>query len=141
MPELAALTGSYSQAPVPFDPRYATAVVGDTLRFVDWFSGTPGSAICRRLGASFPAKVVAGLRPGRRRRRSAAPAAAAYLDPAKLGWLRDAAAMTDRLLLPTMRSLFDADYQPPAGRRRPLLRAARLSLVGPASPTTGRCRP
>src|SRR5918994_745851 len=43
------------------------------------------------------------------------PAAATFLDPAKLGWLRDAAAMADRLLLPTMRSLFDADYLPPAG--------------------------
>ena len=45
------------------------------------------------------------------------PSAPAYMDPAKLGWLRDAAAMTDRLLLPTMRSLFDPDYQPPAGWR------------------------
>jgi hypothetical protein len=119
MPELAALaalTGSYSQAPVPFDPRYATAVVGDTLRFVDWFSGTP--QICQRPADSVPsfrAQVVAvsgrvavavDLRH---------PSAAAYLDPAKLGWLRDAAAMTDRLLLPTMRSLFAADYVPPAG--------------------------
>src|SRR5687768_10620575 len=33
MPKLAALKGNYSQAPIPFDPRYATAVVGDTLRF------------------------------------------------------------------------------------------------------------
>lgn len=116
MPGLAALTGNYSQAPVPFDPRYATAVAGDTLRFVDWFSGAP--QICHQPPQSVPsfqAKVVAvsgqvavvvDLRH---------PAAAAYLDPAKLGWLRDAAAMTDRLLLPTMRSLFDADYQPPAG--------------------------
>ena len=116
MPEPAALTGSYSQAPVPFDPRYATAVVGDTLRFVDWFSGKP--QLCHQPAESVPsfqAKVVAvagriavvvDLRH---------PLAAAYLDPAKLGWLRDAAAITDRLLLPTMRSLFDADYLPPAG--------------------------
>ena len=116
MPEPAALTGNYSQAPVPFDPRYATAVAGDTLRFVDWFSGAP--QICHQPAESVPsfrAKVVAvsgsvavviDLRH---------PSAAAFLDPAKLGWLRDAAAMTDRLLLPTMRSLFDADYAPPAG--------------------------
>ena len=116
MPERAALTGSYSQAPVPFDPRYATAAVGDTLRFVDWQSGTPG--ICHQPAESVPsfrAKVVAvsgrvavvvDLRH---------PSAAAFLDPAKNGWLRDAAAMTDRWLLPTMRSVFDADFQPPAG--------------------------
>ncbi len=116
MPEPAALTGSYSEAPVPFDPRYATAVAGDTLRFVDWFSGQP--QICNQPAesvASFRAKVIAvsgsvavvvDLRH---------PSAAAYLDPAKLGWLRDAAAMTDRWLLPTMRSLFAADYEPPAG--------------------------
>ena len=116
MPEQAALAGSYAQAPAPFDPRYATAVAGDTLRFVDWFSGTP--EICHQPAESVPSfrakvvavsgrvAVVADLRH---------PSAAAYLDPAKLGWLRDAAAMTDRLLLPTMRSVFDADYQPPAG--------------------------
>ena len=116
MPELATLTGNYSQAPVPFDPRYATAVAGDTLRFVDWFSGKPD--ICHQPAESVPsfqAKVVAvsgrvavvvDLRH---------PLAAAYLDPAKIGWLRDAAAITDRLLLPTMRSLFDPDFQPLAG--------------------------
>ena len=116
LPERAALTGSYSRAPVPFDPRYATAVAGDTLRFVNWFAATPG--ICHQPAESVPsfqAKVVAvsgqvavvvDLRH---------PLAATYLDPAKNGWLRDAAAMTDRLLLPTMRSVFAADYQPPAG--------------------------
>ena len=116
MPELAMLTGNYSQAPEPFDPRYATAVVGDTLRFVDWFSGAP--QICHQPAESVPsfrAKVVAvsgsvavvvDLRH---------PSAATYLDPAKVGWLRDAAVMTDRLLLPTMRSVFNADYIPPAG--------------------------
>ncbi|MEW5927203.1 MAG: hypothetical protein AB1941_06955 [Gemmatimonadota bacterium] len=116
MPGLAAPTGSYSQAPASFDPRYATAVAGDTLRFVDWFSGTP--QICHQPAESVPsfkAKVVAvsgrvavvvDLRH---------PSAAAFLDPAKNGWLRDAAAMTDRLLLPTMRSVFAADYLPPAG--------------------------
>jgi hypothetical protein len=116
MRELSSLTGNHSQAPVPFDARYATAVAGDTLRFVDWHSGQ--AQICHQPAesvASFRAKVVAvsgnvavvvDLRH---------PSAAAYLDPAKLGWLRDAAAMTDRLLLPTMRSLFAADYEPPAG--------------------------
>ncbi|MES2521441.1 MAG: hypothetical protein V4617_02000 [Gemmatimonadota bacterium] len=115
-PDMAALTGTYSQSPVPFDPRYATAAEGDTLRFVDWFSGTP--QICHQPPESVPsfrAKVVAvsgsvvvvvDLRH---------PLAAAFLDPAKNGWLRDAATMTNRLLLPTMRSVFDADYQPPAG--------------------------
>jgi hypothetical protein len=119
LPGVAAPTGSYSsegQAPVPFDLRYATAAVGDTLRFVDWLSGAP--QICHQPAdsvPSFPARVVAvsgrvavvvDLRH---------PSAAAFLDPEKLGWLRDAAAMTDRLLLPTMRSVFDADYRPPPG--------------------------
>lgn len=111
-----ALTGSYSQAPVPFDPDYATAVVGDTLSFVDWFSGTP--QICIQPAASVPSfkakvvavegqvVVVADLRQ---------PAAPAFLDPTTLGWLRAAAAATDKLLLPTMRSIFDADYAPLAG--------------------------
>lgn len=116
MPGFAGLTGSYSQAPVPFDTRYASAAVGDTLRFVDWYSGTP--QICQVPAESVPSieaqvvaisgsvVVVVDLRHSM---------AATYLDPAKLGWLRDAAAMTDRLLLPTMRSIFDPDYLPPAG--------------------------
>jgi hypothetical protein len=116
MPEPAALAGTYSQAPVPFDPRYATAVAGDTLRFVDWFSGAP--QICQRPAESAPsfrAQVVAVSGQVAVAVDLRHPSAAAYLDPAKLGWLREAAAMTDRLLLPTMRSLFAADYVPPAG--------------------------
>ena len=114
--DVAALAGNHAQAPIPFDPGYATAVVGDTLRFVDWFSGAP--QICHQPAESVPSfqaqviavsgrvAVVVDLRH---------PLAPAFLDPAKLGWLRDAAAIADRLLLPTMRSLFDADFQPPAG--------------------------
>ncbi len=116
MPRLAALPGDYSPAPVPFDPRYATAAVGDTLRFVDWHSAAP--QICHQPAESVPSfkakvaavsgrvAVVVDLRH---------PSAAAYLDPAKNGWLRDATAMADRWLLPTMRSVFDAGFQPPAG--------------------------
>ncbi|HEX8212485.1 MAG TPA: hypothetical protein VF584_20075 [Longimicrobium sp.] len=114
MPGLAALAGNYSQAPAPFDPRYATAAAGDTLRFADRFSGQPG--ICHKLAESVPspqAKVVAVS--GRVAVDLRHPLAAAYLDPVKAGWLRDAAATPDRLLLPTMRSLFADDFQPSAG--------------------------
>ena len=116
MPATAALTGNWSAAPVPFDPRYATAVAGDTLRFVDWFSQAP--QICQLPAESVPsfkAKVVAVSGQVAVAIDLRHPSAAAYLDPAKLGWLRDGAAMADRLLLPTMRSLFDAEYLPPAG--------------------------
>ena len=116
-PGMPALTGKYSQTPVPFDPRYATAVVGDTLRFVDWFAG-PAETICEQSVETIPsfnAKVVAVS--GKvvvvvDLRHSYAPL---LLEAAKLPWLSEAAAMTDRLLLPTMRSIFDPDYQPPAG--------------------------
>jgi hypothetical protein len=118
LPDPVALASNYSMGrdPVPFDPRYATAVAGDTLRFVDWFSGAP--QICHQPVESVPSfrakvlavsgsvAVVVDLRH---------PSAAAFADAEKLGWLRDAVAMTDRLLLPTMRSLFAADYEPPAG--------------------------
>jgi hypothetical protein len=113
----AALAGNYAQAPTPFDPRYATAVVGDTLRFVDWFAG-PAETICQmspQTVPNFKAKVLAisgNVVVVVDTRNSYAPM---FADTSKLGWLRDAAAMTDRLLLPTMRSIFDADYQPPAG--------------------------
>jgi hypothetical protein len=110
------VSGSYSQSPIAFDSKYATAVVGDTLNFVDWFSGAAG--ICNQAAESVPSfkakvvavegrvVVVADLRQ---------PAAAAFQNPATLGWLRDAAAATDKLLLPTMRSLFAADFAPLAG--------------------------
>ena len=107
---------NYSQAPVPFDPKYATAVVGDTLSFVDWFSEAP--QICQQPATSVPSfkakvvavegrvVVVADLRQ---------PAAPAFLEQGKLDWLRTAAATADELLLPTMRSIFDPDYGPLAG--------------------------
>lgn len=116
LPERIALTGTYSQAPVPFDPGYATAAVGDTLRFVDWYSGT--TQICHQPADSVPsfrAKVVAVSGRVAIAADLRHPSAAAFLDPAKNGWLHDAAAMADRLLLPTMRSLLDADFQPLAG--------------------------
>lgn len=112
----APLTSNYSQAPVQFDPDYATAVVGDTLDFVDWFSGA--AQICQQSAAtvpSFKAKVVAiagqvvvvaDLRQ---------PVAGAFLNAPSLAWLHNSAAVTDELLLPTMRSIFDPDYVPLAG--------------------------
>ena len=115
MPE-PSLIGGRLQAPVPFDPRYATAVVGDTLRFVDWYGGTP--QICHQPADSVPAfraKVIAASGRVAIAVNLGHPSAAAFLDPAKNGWLHDAAAMADRLLLPTVRSLLDADFQPPAG--------------------------
>ena len=81
---------------------------GTRLRFVGWYSGKK-DIICHQPADSVPsfrAKVVAvsgqvavvvDLRH---------PSAAAYLDPAKLGWLRDAAAVTDRALLSTLAPAF-----------------------------------
>ncbi|HEX6587445.1 MAG TPA: hypothetical protein VF039_00370 [Longimicrobiales bacterium] len=124
MPETMALSGAYSNAPEPFDPRYATAVVGDTLRFVDWFTAAPTGPdappqpICFPPADSVPTfeaqvvsvsgdvAVVIDLRH---------PVAAYYLEPSNLAWLHEAVAMTERLLLPTMRSIFDAAYEAPAG--------------------------
>jgi hypothetical protein len=62
LPDPVALASNYSMGrdPVPFDPHYATAVAGDTLRFVDWFSGAP--QICHQPVESVPsfrAKVLA----------------------------------------------------------------------------------
>jgi hypothetical protein len=111
-----AAPSGYSPSPTPFDPKYATAVVGDTLRFVDWFSGA--AQICEQPAESVPSfkakvvavagqvVVVADLRQ---------PAAAAFENQATLGWLRDAAAKADQLLLPAMRSLFAPDYTPLTG--------------------------
>ena len=124
MSQVQSLTGEYSDSPVPFDVRYATAAVGETLRFVDWYTAAPTGPdappqpICSQpAGAvpSFEAKVVAAAGSVAVVIDLRHPAAAYYTGNANLGWLQEAVTMTDRLLLPTMRSIFDPDYEGPAG--------------------------
>jgi hypothetical protein len=112
--DVSALTGSYSQAPVPFDPRYPTAVAGDTLRFVDWYSGAP--QICQQPAEtvpSFRAKVVAVSGKVAVAVDLRHPLAAAYLDPEKLGWLRTASRIASGQPLRARHSAVGSDA--PAG--------------------------
>jgi hypothetical protein len=112
-------THSMDQAaanPVLFDPRYATAQVGDTVRMVDYtntLSNTPRDAV-----NTYPALVLAiegshvvllDLR---------APEAEA-IQKNHLAKLRSAAAAVDEVLMPTMRGVFGdhARVLPSAGGR------------------------
>ena len=109
---------AYQNDPVPFDPRYATAQVGDTVRFVNW---TPVMArydncfLPRDQIPTYPVLVIAvsgstvigvDLR---------LPNAAAHLTSPTADVYRAAAAIVDPVLLPAMRATFDRAYQPPRG--------------------------
>lgn len=101
----------YSGSPRLFDPRYATALPGDTVRFVDWSRATS----CSQAPGTVPTYAVAvaatsGLTVIGVDLRLAG--AADYLTPGGRAFLTTAAAIADPLIIPGMRRLFDNDYRP-----------------------------
>lgn len=109
----------YSDNPIPFDTRYATAQVGGTVTMVDWkWDVAQNEAICQLPKAQVPtfeARVVAAtpriviavdLRN---------PHAATFLDGATNAWLQTAATIAESALLPTMRAVFDPGFEPLRG--------------------------
>ncbi|HLL85652.1 MAG TPA: hypothetical protein VK420_23470, partial [Longimicrobium sp.] len=117
-----------SANPTPFDPTYATAKVGDQVRFVDWarasaINGNPCS-VDRTTAPSYAAQIIAiagdaahnvevviaaDLRhPG---------AADELSDGGRQFWTK-AAALSAPLLIATMRAIFDRAFEPLAGGGR-----------------------
>ena len=125
-----ALVAGYSrvaEAPRPFDPAYATAQVGDTVRFPTvWRLESERAAMgapCQRDRAaiyadtlrSYPVAIAAisgdvvvavDLR---------LPGAAAYLSGPGQAFLEKAAAAASPQLLPAIRAVIDPDYTPLQG--------------------------
>jgi hypothetical protein len=101
----------YASAPRLFDPAYATAQPGDTVRFVDWTraascDGAPENAPAYRavvVAAAGLTVVAADLRLAN---------AADYLSPAGRAYFQRAAEIADPLVVTTTRRVFDADYRP-----------------------------
>jgi hypothetical protein len=111
--------GVPSAAPPQFDPRYATAMTGDTVTMVAWsWNGAEALRICglpREEVPTFPALVI-----GASGNIVAAvdlryPRAAGVIAQAQAGWLDRALELAAPVLLPAMRSIFDPAYQPLAG--------------------------
>jgi len=108
---------TYSENPPSFDPRYATATVGDTVIWVDLWNDPYGCDKPRNQVPTFPIVVAATSTSGKtvlaydtRTRHSA-------------GWssvetrnrLTRAADMMERWALPAAREIMGTDFQPPKG--------------------------
>lgn len=108
--------GSAGQNVSAFDPRYATATVGDTLTFVDWSRPEALTARSRELVPTYRAFVLAvagqhvvvmDLRAG--------DAAALTQDAGVRDRFRQAAQIADRYALPSARAVIDPQATFPAG--------------------------
>lgn len=101
---------TFAASPTPFDPEYATAQVGDTVRFVDW--KVPGGVSCSTVRDSAPyyEAVVVGV----------AGKTVIVLDLRNAGikeqladsaWYARGARGADPLLIPTSREVFDPAFE------------------------------
>lgn len=108
----------YTASPRLFDPRYASASPGDTVRFVDW---TRASS-CSQPPESAPSYLVVIAAVHGRTVIAVdlrTPGAMDFLAPPGRAFLQEAAQIADPLFLPAMRRVFDPDFQvlPAAGGR------------------------
>lgn len=111
-------THRYAEHPVPFDPRYTTAGVGDTLPWVDWWgSDYPNCADTRERIPTINIVVTALSSSGRTviAFDARSPQAAAWTSPAVRARLTRAAEMMETWALAAVRESMDRAYQPPRG--------------------------
>lgn len=112
---------AYAASPVPFDARYATATVGDTVRWVDYRAPAALRAgFCELQKESVPTYpvIVAATSPSGRvviGVDARNPRVADWLAPAEREWLVQVADIADRLALPAAREVFNRDHLPAAG--------------------------
>lgn len=104
---------SYSDNPKPFDPRYATATVGDTVTWVDFFGDAYACEESRDEVLTFPVVVAATSTSGKTvlafdpRSRYAAD----WTKPETRAWLTRAADMMEKWAAPAVRAAMDPNYQ------------------------------
>jgi hypothetical protein len=139
----------YSPDPAEFDPRYATAGVGDTVTLIDW------PALARIGGYPHPCQVPPDRVPTYPARVAAtsgrvviavdlrARNRAEHFAPASLALLGKAARLADAPLVETVQAVFDPDFQPlrGAGGRYYLVLADDLAGAVGASSDGGTAQP
>lgn len=142
-------TDPYSADPVEFDPRYATAGVGDTVTLIDW------PALARLGGYTHPCQVPRDRVPTYPARVAAVSGRvviavdlrvrnpADHFAPASLALLGKAARLADVSLVETVRAVFDPDFQPlrGAGGRYFMVLADDLAGAVGASSDGGTAQP
>lgn len=119
-PRRAATVGPhrYAENPAPFDARYATATVGDTLPWIDWWrSLSPNCEGPRELIPTIPIVVAAVSASGKTVIAFDARSAKGqeWTSSAVRARLTRAAEMMDRWAVAAVREAMDRDYQPLKG--------------------------
>lgn len=106
----------YAESPEPFDSRYATAEEGQTVTMVAWRgTAADNELLClqpKHEVPTFSARVVAATPRVVIVVDTRHPQAATFLNASSNAWLREAAEMVEAVLLPTVRTVFDPEFQP-----------------------------
>ncbi len=123
---------SFSDAPVPFDPRYATATVGDT---VTWANLDDPNVYCDEPRAripTFPVIVAAVSASGKTVLAfdGRSPHAAAWMSSENRARLTRAANMMDQWAVPAVRAVMDPAYRPVNGGGGRWWHVFRTDVVG-----------
>jgi hypothetical protein len=113
-----AAASPYSENPIPFDPRYATAGVGDRVRFVDWDASFTDPFFCDRPKSQVPAyevEIIAVVGKTVIAVDLRMKYSAEYTTAEMRAHYQKAAAIVDPVVIPTMRAVFDPAFEPLRG--------------------------
>ena len=113
----AAVTHRFADDPVPFDPRYATAGVGDTLPWVDWWGRHPNCSDPRERIPTINIVVAAVSASGKTvfAYDARSPHGQAWASAAVRARLTRAAEIMEKWAVPAVRESMDRGYQPVRG--------------------------
>lgn len=118
-PSLSAAAGPhrFSDDPEPFDPRYGTAAVGDTLPWVDWWGRHPNCSDPRGLIPTISIVVAAVSASGKMvfAYDARSPRGQAWASAAVRARLRRAAEIMEKWAVPAVQESMDRSYQPVKG--------------------------
>lgn len=128
---------TFSENPPPFDPRYATATVGDTVVWADLWNDIYGCDKPRDQVRTFPIVVVATSTSGKTVFAFDARSThrARWMTPETRNRLTRAADMMERWALPAAREIMGADFQPPKGAGGRWWHVFRTDIPGWSSDT------
>lgn len=114
---LSAATHHYSENPEPFDPRYATAGVGDTLPWVNWWGRHPDCSQPREVIPTIDIVIAALSASGNTvfAYDARSPHSQLWASAAVRARLTRAAEIMERWAVPAVREVMEREYQPVKG--------------------------